>query len=167
MMADSPGHRTPSPVRIAALGAEILDAGVLSRRLAALAMSRVAAQDDRTAGVLDALTRIADAAQAMAEVALQTRLLAFNLSVEAARQEPAGGSLGLMARAVTDLSHQVEAGCRQIADTSRRFESHLATDPEEGKPDPTQEPAAIRALEALQEAIDRMLACASELRSIR
>ena len=165
MMADSPGHRTPSPVRIAALGAEILDAGVLSRRLAALAMSRVAAQDD-VAHAVGAKVMI-DAAQAMAEVALQTRLLAFNLSVEAARQEPADGSLGLMARAVTDLSHQVEAGCRQIADTSRRFESHLATDPEEGKPDPTQESAAIRALEALQEAIDRMLACASELRSIR
>ncbi|MBU6271950.1 MAG: hypothetical protein KGQ67_11650 [Betaproteobacteria bacterium] len=167
MAADRPESGTLSSVRIAALGADILDAATISRRLAAQAVSSVRVQSDRTAGVLDGLSRIADAAQAMTEVALQTRLLAFNLSVEAARPESDTGSLGLMARAVTDLSSRVEAASRQIVDTARRFERHLAADSVSLQPGQPAEAGALPALTGLQESLDRILASASELRGPR
>ncbi|MEI8303385.1 MAG: hypothetical protein WCG13_08820 [Burkholderiales bacterium] len=165
MAGDVPEGRSPSPVRVAALGAEILDAVAVSRHLASLAASGAAAQADRTAGVLDALTRIADAAQSMAEVALQTRLLAFNLSVEASRRDATADSLGLMARAMTDLSGRVEAASRQIVDTARRFESHLSGEAKAAGAGEMPEAGVGAALEALQDALDRILAAASELRS--
>jgi methyl-accepting chemotaxis protein len=167
MSADIPEGVRPSPVRVAALGAEILDAVMVSRRLAALAASSASAQADRTAGVLDALTRIADAAQAMAEVALQTRLLAFNLSVEATRRDASADSLGLMARAVTDLSGRVEAASRQIVDIARRFDAHLSGDVQARGADGSPQAGVGPAIEALQDALDRILAGASELRSTR
>jgi len=167
MAGDVPQGGSPSPVRVAALGAEILDAVMVSRRLVALAEAGAAAQADRTAGVLDALTRIGDAAQSMAEVALQTRLLAFNLSVEASRGDAAADSLGLMARAMTDLSGRVEAASRQIVDTARRFERHVSGEPQTAGAGEGAALGVDAALGALQDSLDRILAGASELRSTR
>jgi methyl-accepting chemotaxis protein len=126
-----------------------------------------AAQADRTAGVVDALSRVADAAQAMAEVALQTRLLGFNLTVEASRRNAPADGFEQLAQAVTTLADQVASASRQIVATAGRFESHLVGSASAAGAGVSPEAPGQSALEALQDSLDRILAGASELRTLR
>lgn len=61
------------------------------------------------AGVVDTLHQVSDAARQITQVALQTRLVAFNASVEAKRAGEAGAGFSVVADAVKDLSTQVES----------------------------------------------------------
>jgi hypothetical protein len=85
--------------------------------------------------------------------------------VYGARRDATADSLGLMARAMTDLSGRVEAASRQIVDTARRFESHLSGEAKAAGAGEMPEAGVGAALEALHDALDRILAAASELRS--
>ncbi|RZL12088.1 MAG: chemotaxis protein [Rubrivivax sp.] len=69
------------------------------------------------AGVVDTLRNVAAAAQQIAQIALQTRLVAFNASVEASRAGEAGRGFSVVAAAVKDLSTQVESTSKAIMST--------------------------------------------------
>jgi methyl-accepting chemotaxis protein len=68
-------------------------------------------------GIVETLRQVADAAGQITQIALQTRLVAFNASVEAKRAGEAGRGFGVVADAVKDLSGKVEASSKAIMGT--------------------------------------------------
>ncbi|MBL8307242.1 MAG: chemotaxis protein, partial [Rubrivivax sp.] len=69
------------------------------------------------AGIVDTLKEVSAAAQEITQIALQTRLVAFNASVEAKRAGEAGRGFGVVADAVKDLAAQVEQSSKSIMGT--------------------------------------------------
>lgn len=72
------------------------------------------------AGVTSAATSLGEvfhAANQITQIALQTRLVAFNASVEAKRAGEAGRGFTVVADAVKDLSERVESSSKQIVRT--------------------------------------------------
>lgn len=72
---------------------------------------------EEVAGVVSTLKQVSDAASQITKVALQTRLVAFNASVEAKRAGEAGLGFSVVADAVKDLSTQVESISKAIMGT--------------------------------------------------
>ena len=68
-------------------------------------------------GVLESLHEVAEAAKQITQIALQTRLVAFNASVEAKRAGEAGRGFSVVADAVKDLATQVEDTSKAIMGT--------------------------------------------------
>lgn len=66
------------------------------------------------AGIVQTLRQVSDAAGDITKIALQTRLVAFNASVEAKRAGEAGRGFGVVADAVKTLAGQVEASSKAI-----------------------------------------------------
>lgn len=66
------------------------------------------------AGIVQTLRQVSDAAGDITRIALQTRLVAFNASVEAKRAGEAGRGFGVVADAVKTLAGQVEASSKAI-----------------------------------------------------
>ena len=64
--------------------------------------------------VVSTLRQVSQAAQSITDVALQTRLVAFNASVEANRAGEAGRGFGVVADAVRTLAGQVESSSKEI-----------------------------------------------------
>jgi len=94
--------------------------GELSRdSLGAVERARgaVEAIGNEVAGIVASLQQVAAAAGTITQIALQTRLVAFNASVEAKRAGDAGRGFGVVADAVKDLAGQVEASSKQIMGT--------------------------------------------------
>jgi methyl-accepting chemotaxis protein len=81
----------------------------------------------QVAGIEKALRQVADAAHEITQIALQTRLVAFNASVEAKRAGEAGRGFGVVADAVKDLAGKVEHSSKSItgtlADLDRRIDA--------------------------------------------
>ena len=67
--------------------------------------------------VVATLRDVAQAAQSITQIALQTRLVAFNASVEAKRAGDAGRGFGVVADAVKDLAGKVESSSKEIMRT--------------------------------------------------
>lgn len=67
--------------------------------------------------VVSTLHQVSDAAQQITQVALQTRLVAFNASVEAKRAGEAGAGFSVVADAVKELATQVESISKAIMST--------------------------------------------------
>jgi len=65
-------------------------------------------------GIVQTLRQVTDAASDITKIALQTRLVAFNASVEAKRAGEAGRGFGVVADAVKDLAGQVERSSKAI-----------------------------------------------------
>jgi len=65
-------------------------------------------------GIVQTLREVSDAAGEITQIALQTRLVAFNASVEAKRAGEAGRGFGVVADAVKDLAGKVEASSKSI-----------------------------------------------------
>ncbi|MBV8502925.1 MAG: chemotaxis protein [Paucibacter sp.] len=65
-------------------------------------------------GIKQTLREVSDAAGNITKIALQTRLVAFNASVEAKRAGEAGRGFGVVADAVKDLAGQVEHSSKAI-----------------------------------------------------
>jgi len=78
-------------------------------------------------GIVDTLRQVSDAAGQITKIALQTRLVAFNASVEAKRAGEAGRGFGVVADAVKDLAAQVEMSSKHIAGTVAQLDSRIAT----------------------------------------
>jgi methyl-accepting chemotaxis protein len=67
--------------------------------------------------VVATLRDVAQAAESISQIALQTRLVAFNASVEAKRAGDAGRGFGVVADAVKDLAGKVEQSSKDIMRT--------------------------------------------------
>ncbi|TXH40576.1 MAG: chemotaxis protein [Burkholderiaceae bacterium] len=72
-----------------------------------------------------AIGKVGDATQDITQIALQTRLLAFNAAVEAKRAGEAGRGFGVVADAVRDLSQRVEASAKDIRQTLAQLTQQL------------------------------------------
>jgi methyl-accepting chemotaxis protein len=87
--------------------------------------------------VVETLHKVSDAAREITQVALQTRLVAFNASVEAKRAGEAGAGFSVVADAVKSLSTQVEQISKTIMNTigslDQRIQS-LASDLRDEQP---------------------------------
>lgn len=75
--------------------------------------------------VTDNLSEVAQAANEITQIALQTRLVAFNASVEAKRAGEAGRGFGVVADAVKDLAAKVEHSSKQIMSTVTQLEARI------------------------------------------
>lgn len=75
--------------------------------------------------IVDSLREVAAAATQITQIALQTRLVAFNASVEAKRAGEAGRGFSVVADAVKDLASQVEASSKEIMTTVGRLDSRI------------------------------------------
>lgn len=93
-----------------------------SAKLARAAVERVA---NDVAGAVDSLREVARAAAEITQIALQTRLVAFNASVEAKRAGEAGRGFGVVADGVKDLAQKVELSSKQIADTVKQLDARI------------------------------------------
>ncbi len=82
-----------------------------------LARESVVHVGQEVSDVVETLHKVADAAREITQVALQTRLVAFNASVEAKRAGVAGAGFSVVADAVKDLSTQVESISKAIMST--------------------------------------------------
>jgi methyl-accepting chemotaxis protein len=78
-------------------------------------------------GIVDTLRQVADAAGQITKIALQTRLVAFNASVEAKRAGEAGRGFAVVADAVKDLSQQVETSSKAIMHTVGELDARVQT----------------------------------------
>lgn len=76
-------------------------------------------------GVVETLHQVSDAARQITQVALQTRLVAFNASVEAKRAGEAGLGFSVVADAVKDLSTQVESISKAIMSTVANLDQRI------------------------------------------
>jgi methyl-accepting chemotaxis protein len=84
--------------------------------LAAVAQARQAlgGVGAEVGGMVATLRVVSDAAAQITQIALQTRLVAFNASVEAKRAGEAGRGFGVVAEAVKDLASKVESSSKSI-----------------------------------------------------
>jgi len=109
--------------------------------------------------VMSTLRDVAQAASGITQIALQTRLVAFNASVEAHRAGPAGLGFGVVANAVKDLAAQVEFSAKEIMRTVEMLDTRIAVLAQELRHDPgqTQQGQFHRALVDVQGAVASIL----------
>ena len=102
-------------------------AQVSTQGLQATARARQAVQaiGDEVGGIVASLRQVLDAAGTISQIALQTRLVAFNASVEAGRAGEAGRGFGVVADAVKDLAARVDASSRDIMGTVTELDGRI------------------------------------------
>lgn len=95
--------------------------------LEAVARARAVAQQvaREVAGIVQVLHEVAAAAGDISQIALQTRLVAFNASVEAKRAGEAGRGFGVVADAVKDLAGRVEVSSKTIMGTLAQLDQRI------------------------------------------
>ncbi len=86
----------------------------------------VQAVSTEVGGIVETLHQVSEAAGQITQIALQTRLVAFNASVEAKRAGEAGRGFGVVADAVKDLAGKVESSSKEIMGTVARLDSRIA-----------------------------------------
>jgi methyl-accepting chemotaxis protein len=99
-----------------------MESSLGSAQQARAAVERVATD---VAGAVESLRQVADAATEITQIALQTRLVAFNASVEAKRAGEAGRGFSVVAEAVKDLAQKVEQSSKQIAATVQQLDQRI------------------------------------------
>ncbi|RVU46291.1 methyl-accepting chemotaxis protein [Rubrivivax rivuli] len=113
-------------------------------------------------GIVDTLRQVSEAAGDITRIALQTRLVAFNASVEAKRAGEAGRGFAVVADAVKDLAAQVESSSKQIAGTVGRLDARIAALAREISRDPAagggegQGGAVHRAIDEVTQGVHRI-----------
>jgi len=75
--------------------------------------------------IVATLREVSQAAREITQIALQTRLVAFNASVEAKRAGEAGRGFSVVADAVKDLAARVEASSKQIMGTVGQLDTRI------------------------------------------
>lgn len=96
-----------------------------SRQAVTLARGAIDKVGVEVAGVVETLRLVSEAAGQITQIALQTRLVAFNASVEAKRAGEAGRGFGVVADAVKDLAAKVEVSSKEIAGTVSKLDSRI------------------------------------------
>lgn len=102
--------------------ARATETGRASARSAREAVERVATD---VSAAVESLREVASSAADITKIALQTRLVAFNATVEAKRSGEAGRGFAVVAEAVKDLAQKVEASSMQIAGTVKRLDARI------------------------------------------
>lgn len=138
-----------------------------------LARESVAHVGREVSGVVETLHQVSDAAQQIAQVALQTRLVAFNASVEAKRAGEAGAGFSVVADAVKDLSTQVESISKAIQSTIGKLDQRIQslasdlTDQTSKVATDKSRPATFHeALHGVEEGVQRISAAADASRQL-
>ena len=138
--------------------------------LGAVDRARRAVEDVGTevTGIVSTLRQVSQAAQTITKIALQTRLVAFNASVEARRAGEAGRGFGVVADAVKDLAAKVESSSKEIMSTVGELDSRIDAlsreiRVEEGK---EGEGGFHRALADVQSGVASITAAAEQSRAI-
>jgi methyl-accepting chemotaxis protein len=157
--------------------AGIADEG--QRGLAAVVRVGVAVQavGSEVSGIVDTLRQVSGAASQITQIALQTRLVAFNASVEAKRAGDAGRGFGVVADAVKDLAAQVEQSSKQIMGTVGLLDGRIAALAREiihdrkDSTDPSttgaQAPGAVhRALGEVEQGVQRIQQASAQSRQV-
>jgi methyl-accepting chemotaxis protein len=118
-------------------------------------------------GIVETLRQVADAAGQITQIALQTRLVAFNASVEAKRAGEAGRGFGVVADAVKDLAARVETSSKEIMGTVGRLDSRIDTLAKDIQTRDGQEQGTVHsALSEVEEGVTRIAAAAQQSRDI-
>jgi methyl-accepting chemotaxis protein len=102
--------------------ARATETGHESARAARAAVERVATD---VSAAVDSLREVASSAAEITKIALQTRLVAFNATVEAKRSGEAGRGFAVVAEAVKDLAQKVESTSLQIAGTVKQLDARI------------------------------------------
>jgi len=94
---------------------------------AAVERARKAVEDvgNGVGAIVATLREVSQAANAITKIALQTRLVAFNASVEAKRAGEAGRGFGVVADAVKDLAAKVESSSKEIMSTVGELDTRI------------------------------------------
>jgi methyl-accepting chemotaxis protein len=119
-------------------------------------------------GIVDTLREVSEAAGQITKIALQTRLVAFNASVEAKRAGEAGRGFGVVADAVKDLSAQVETSSKAILGTVGRLDERIAALAREIRRDDgaTETGQVHRALDAVVQGVNRIHGASESSREV-
>jgi methyl-accepting chemotaxis protein len=102
--------------------ARATETGHASARSARAAVERVAID---VSAAVESLREVAASAAEITKIALQTRLVAFNATVEAKRSGEAGRGFAVVAEAVKDLAQKVESTSLQIAGTVKQLDARI------------------------------------------
>ena len=118
--------------------------------------------------VVTTLQDVSRAAETITQIALQTRLVAFNASVEAKRAGDAGRGFGVVADAVKDLAGKVEQSSKDIMRTIALLDQRIAALAREISidPDAAQQGAFQVALVDVQGAVASIIGAAEQSRTI-
>ncbi|MFL6698303.1 MAG: methyl-accepting chemotaxis protein [Vitreoscilla sp.] len=111
-------------------------------------------------GVVTSLRDVAGAAADITQIALQTRLVAFNATVEAKRAGEAGAGFAVVAEAVKDLAAKVERSSKLIMSTVTQLDARidtLAASITENK-DAAQQSAFHQALAQVEASVNEIVA---------
>lgn len=125
---------------------------------------------NEVAGIVATLRQVSGAAGEITQIALQTRLVAFNASVEAKRAGEAGRGFGVVADAVKDLAAKVESSSKHIMGTIAQLDSRVAalareiTRHEAGPPD--EAGAVHKALAVVEQGVNRIHGAAGASRQV-
>ena len=118
--------------------------------------------------VVMTLRDVAKAAESITQIALQTRLVAFNASVEAKRAGDAGRGFGVVAGAVKDLAGKVEQSSKDIMRTIALLDRRVDALAREIRvdPDAARQGAFQVALADVQAAVASIIGAAEQSRTI-
>jgi len=103
----------------------ISESSEASREAVRVARGAVAQVGHGVAGVVDVLHDVSAAAGEITKIALQTRLVAFNASVEAKRAGESGRGFAVVADAVKDLASKVEQSSKLIMSTVAQLDRRI------------------------------------------
>jgi len=134
--------------------------GGASRVAMGQARQAVAHVGEGVLGVVTSLRDVAAAATDITQIALQTRLVAFNATVEAKRAGEAGAGFAVVAEAVKDLAAKVERSSKLIMSTVTQLDARidsLAASITENK-DATQHSAFHQALAQVEASVNEIVA---------
>jgi methyl-accepting chemotaxis protein len=123
-------------------GAQLAIGEATSASLQAVAHARAVAQQvaAEVAGIVSVLHQVSTAASDITQIALQTRLVAFNASVEAKRAGEAGRGFGVVADAVKDLAGRVEVSSKTIMGTLKQLDQRIEAFSQDIRVDPGAQP---------------------------
>lgn len=134
--------------------------GAAGRVAVGQARDAVAHVGEGVLGVVTSLRDVARAAADITQIALQTRLVAFNATVEAKRAGAAGVGFAVVAEAVKDLAAKVEQSSKLIMSTVTQLDARidsLAASITDSK-DATRHSAFHAALAQVEASVDEIVA---------
>ena len=132
------------------------------------ARDSVTAVGQEVQAIVDTLRSVSEAAGQITQIALQTRLVAFNASVEAKRAGEAGRGFGVVAEAVKDLSAKVESSSKEIMGTMAQLDARIESLAREIMAAPAGQPPSTfqRALGDVEQTVVGIAAAARQSQAI-